>query len=1414
MGVNFTFGEAHFNRIFPFYMLINQQMVVESTGDSLEKIFGGTAGTSFSENYKINRPKLSDLSFWLLKSRQNELFVIECLNPQQTTLRGQLEFLPETNQLLFLGSPWFGSIEEVLKNKLSLNDFARHDSMTDLLHVLKAQENTNEDLKELLKRVNHQKDELKTANKAIHDIALFPTQNPDPLIRINFNGDLLQNNPAAALLDFIEFEKRVYRNDDFFKLIATRIDTNQKRWEFEAGSENKEFSFVCVTMKEEGYINIYGRDITQQKKDRQELELLSLIIQQTVNAVIVTDAFGKVEWVNNAFYKVTGYTLEEIKGKTPGSVLQGKETDPASVLYMKERISNAAPFTCEIYNYKKSGEGYWLRINGQPIFDAAGKVVKFFAIEEDITREKEDAAKLEEFDKRIKIALQKIGDNVWEYDIATSETTFVQEEYNILGYSSEEFNNIAHLWYNCIFSEDKKMVDDIDIKYRAGQIDHHKLEYRMIHKDGSVKWVLDRGAVIERTNVGKPLKIIGTNSDITNQKELEKELEATATRMFSLISNLNQGILLKDVNNSITLINQRFCDLFDLDQNMSTMIGTDYAQFAADAKNLFKYPEQFVSNVNEILKERKAVSGEKLELKDGRTFERDFVPVWNKERYEGHLWVYTDITEKINADRRLNDQRIFYEEILDKIPADIAVFDIMHHYLYVNYKAVKDQEVRKWMIGKSDEEYVRFRNKPLSIAEERNRIFDEILAFRQLKSWEESITHPDGTSEYILRHMYPVLNEKEQIKMVIGYGVDITPVKTIQQQIEQSEKRYRDVIDNSLAIVTTHDLNGRFITVNPMAGKIYGYADHEMVGHSLMEFMPERDSAFFNEQYLQKIIQEKQASGIFRVVEKGGNIIYSLYNNFLKEEPGKEPYVIGFAVDITDRIKAEKELKLAKKITEELAQSKQNFLANMSHEIRTPMNAIMGMAGQLGKTRLNKDQHFYLDTINSASENLLIILNDILDLSKIEAGKLTLEQIGFDPASILSRAMQVMKHKAEEKGLAFTNSFNDSRLSPVLLGDPYRLNQVLLNLISNAIKFTEKGSVDISCEIINDTPDQQIICVVVKDTGIGMVESFAKNLFQKFSQEDESVTRRYGGTGLGMSICKDLVELMGGTIRVESKKGAGTSVIFEIAFEKGTDADLPHKNIDRADTNILQGKKILVADDNKMNRMVAKAMLKGYGAEIIQATNGIEAINMVKKMSIDLVLMDIQMPIMDGLKATKKIRNEISKDLPIIALTAFAIKGDNLKCEEAGMNDYLSKPFQEAQLLNMVCKWLDMQDVSFEEKKTDNVTDVALFSLSKIEDLAQGDPTFVEEMIAVFIEQATLSIQQMKIAFEKGDIARIKSVAHRIKPTIDNMCIDSLMQEIRDIETNAESLLARHQLESMIEMIERTFKKIIIQLKK
>jgi PAS domain S-box-containing protein len=645
---------------------------------------------------------------------------------------------------------------------------------------------------------------------------------------------------------------------------------------------------------------------------------------------------------------------------------------------------------------------------------------------------------------------------------------------------------------------------------------------------------------------------------------------------------------------------------------------------------------------------------------------------------------------------------------------------------------------------------------------------------------------------------------------------DITAQKNAEDSLKRSEEKYRSIIANMKLGLMEVDIFERIVFANQSFCDMCGYDLDELIGKKASELFAKNEHIELLESKNEARQRPRGDAYEIAVKNKNGEIRWWLVSGAPRySQEGDLIGSIGIHLDITEHKQLEIDLIKAREVAEESTKSKEMFLANMSHEIRTPMNAILGMSNQLAKTNLTAAQQFCLETINSASENLLVIINDILDLSKIESGKLSLEKIGFEPREVIKRAMQVLQHRAEEKGLSFTQRMEDTELAPVLIGDPYRINQILLNIISNAIKFTEKGTVEVSCKVFENKTHSQALQISVNDTGIGMDEHFMHNLFQKFSQEDASVTRQYGGTGLGMSICKDLIGLMGGDITVQSKKGTGTTISFIIEFAKGDQNDLPSKEAFKANEGMLAMKKILVVDDNEMNRLVATTILKSYGAVTVEAGTGKEAVEMLSKGLCDLVLMDIQMPIMNGFEATTFIRQHISKSLPIIALTANAIKGDNIKCFEAGMNAYVAKPFKEEDLMKTVATQLKIiNQINTNIMESNQAPAETYYDITDIKTISRGNQDFINKMLKMFVDQTPGHIEEMKLRYEAKDYVKLGEVAHKIKPTIDSMGINSIKNTIREVEKIGKNGSDSHLLPDLLRQVEYALTMAIKAIKK
>ncbi len=496
--------------------------------------------------------------------------------------------------------------------------------------------------------------------------------------------------------------------------------------------------------------------------------------------------------------------------------------------------------------------------------------------------------------------------------------------------------------------------------------------------------------------------------------------------------------------------------------------------------------------------------------------------------------------------------------------------------------------------------------------------------------------------------------------------------------------------------------------------------------------------------------------------------------------------------DINIRNKLEEELRIAKKHADDNAMLKEQFMANMSHEIRTPMNAILGFTDLIQKTKLDVTQTDYVKAIKISSSNLLNIINDILDFSKIEAGKLVIEKISFNLRGLIDSLQVMFVEKAKEKKIGFEVKV-DENIPAYIFGDPTRLSQILVNLINNAIKFTESGRVRVSCELRSIEHEVAQLVFRVSDTGIGIPAAKIDHVFDRFNQGNKETTRKYGGTGLGLSIVKDLVELQNGEIRVKSRENTGSEFVVTISYPisyETTDSLL--QKTDLALPLISQSNlTVLLAEDNELNQKLATTYLKGFGLNVDLAKNGVAALEMLKQNHYDLVLMDIQMPFLDGYSAAQQIRKDLKLDLPIIAMTAHIMPGEKEKCIGYGMNDYISKPFKERELHQLISKYLsEKQNTQVNGKQTVTGATQNGFTktvdLSELREMSRGNTMFIKEMIDLFLENVPGDLASVDNAIAGSDFQTIQSISHRLKTSLGFMGLKHLLAPLNEIELLAE----------------------------
>jgi signal transduction histidine kinase/CheY-like chemotaxis protein len=465
---------------------------------------------------------------------------------------------------------------------------------------------------------------------------------------------------------------------------------------------------------------------------------------------------------------------------------------------------------------------------------------------------------------------------------------------------------------------------------------------------------------------------------------------------------------------------------------------------------------------------------------------------------------------------------------------------------------------------------------------------------------------------------------------------------------------------------------------------------------------------------------------------------------------------------------SEKKLKEASKIQEQ-------FVANISHEIRTPMNAILGFAGLLQKTGLDKNQQEYVKSIRSSAENLLTIINDILDLSRIESGMMHIEYLPFNLRELLDSLATMMNVKAKSRNLYLTTEIDQS-LPRILKGDAVRLTQILINLLSNALKFTHEGGVSIKAECAEKKNEFVSVRFVIADTGIGIESAKQKTIFERFHQAQPETTRRYGGTGLGLSIVKQLVEIQNGTISIDSEPGKGsvfTVVLpYQVSNEPEVTGAVPSSVL--AAEPLLKRIKILVAEDNLMNQKLLEHLLAQWEIDFDMVYNGAEAVSALHQGpgKYAMLLMDIQMPEMDGYTATEKIRHELNLQIPIIAMTAHALAGEKEKCLGAGMDDYISKPLNEEELYKLINKYA----------RGTLSNDTSVIDLEYLKILSKGDEIFEKNMIRSFSKQLPEELNRLRSSILDRDYEQIGSIAHNMKSTLSFMGLNQLTPLLQQIE--------------------------------
>jgi PAS domain S-box-containing protein len=645
----------------------------------------------------------------------------------------------------------------------------------------------------------------------------------------------------------------------------------------------------------------------------------------------------------------------------------------------------------------------------------------------------------------------------------------------------------------------------------------------------------------------------------------------------------------------------------------------------------------------------------------------------------------------------------------------------------------------------------------------------------------------------------------------------------------QESQYTRSLIEASLDPLVTISAKGKITDMNEALANVTGLTREKLTGTDFLNYFTEPQKA-------RQVYQEVFAVGSvtdspLTIRHKNGKLTDVLLNgSTYKDDKGTVMGVVIVARDVTDQKRIAKELTEAKIfaelatgiaeeakrkadsariVAEDAVKAKQQFLSNMSHEIRTPMNAIIGFTKVVLKTELSEKQQEYLMAIKTSGDALIVLINDILDLAKVDAGKMTFEQTPFKLALSLSAMLHLFETKIQEKNLSLIKKY-DKTIPDVLIGDPVRLHQIILNLVSNAVKFTSRGKIIVSAQALEENEAEVTIEFAVCDTGIGIEAGKLNNIFENFQQATSGTSRLYGGTGLGLAIAKQLVEAQGGTIRVESKPNEGATFSFRLTFLKTNAQAAIETDLSEFDPEIANIK-ILVAEDIALNQLLMRTLLEDFGFECHIAANGKLAVEKLQAASYDIILMDLQMPEMNGFEATEYIRNKMNSTIPIIAVTADVTTSDMTRCKAVGMDDYISKPVDERILYSKITGLLKKPGNAKTDSQTKieqiEVRKLKLTNLEYLKRRTKANPKLMMEMISIYLEQTASLIIAIKDSLQSDDWPQVQTIAHKMIPSFAIMGIgadhENLAKKIQEYARSKQHMEIMpdliHQLTEILE---------------
>jgi PAS domain S-box-containing protein len=969
-----------------------------------------------------------------------------------------------------------------------------------------------------------------------------------------------------------------------------------------------------------------------------------------------TDPVGTIVRANPAFCDLLGYTEKELVGRTMLSITPEGEREEEAKTILAFINGGATSGELEKEFIHHDGHTVPVRVNFWLNRNDSGEPLGMWGLVYDLSGQRE-------FEKQVSMTMEQyrfLADNsedvIWALN-GRLEYIYVSPSVERLrGYVPEELlgANIAESMTPESFRAVQKAIRNTqDISSTDDDILADQLVLQFNHKDGSSFWaeVMAKGM---RDKEGNWLGVVGSTRDITARKKVEEKLKTNEEYLNALVSATKDSVGLYTPEGTILTVNARLAKTLDSDpEEVAGQSVFDFVpdEFEAQARDLFA---EAVSTKEPVNKEV---------VWAGRLMEANIYPIVGEGGSVSALASYMrDVTDVRMAERERRKTQEQYRLIVETANEGILGLDANQRITYAN-DIIADlfgYDVSE-IIGRPITDFI----EPSELEENNKRLAQRKQGDKD--RYERQFVRKDGSHVWGLVSASPLIGDDGSFLGVFAMIADITEVK-------QAHERMLTILNGMDADIYVSDLDTHDILFmnDHMRGK-YGTFEPGAKCHTHLRKHDEpcpfcRKPELLDEhgRPVGTVVDERYHEGVKRW--------HLTHDRAIEWLEGKIVHMY-LAADITELKNMEDELKQAIIEAEAANLSKNEFLANMSHEIRTPLNGLLGMLQLMELTSLEPLQREYLTTAHESGRNLLKILNDILDLSKVESGKLELEESDFELGQLLDSVLSVFRHQAKMRGISMSWTIDES-LQRYFVADKGRLRQILFNLVGNAAKFTQSGSITLEAYPLESgrRPDSELILFVVQDTGIGIPHDKIDSVFDPFTQVDGSLTRKYQGTGLGLGIVHRLVQLMNGTITISSKEGAGTTIAFTIRAKplRGKKPGETAPLYKAGGTSL----RILVAEDERVNRVVIDRILNKLGHETTCVASGEEALDILKGHSFDLIMTDIQMPGMDGVDTALAIRNQLNIDTPIIALTAHAMKDDRDRFLKSGMDGYIAKPFE------------------------------------------------------------------------------------------------------------------------------------------